>query len=88
MKANSVTGIKILIREEKNFSKGTKNSSKGRDSSRRGKGKKFYSKWGKAKKFFSLSLFVFSTYTSFRIHDHMLQSSSQVHTKKSNHKLK
>ena len=29
-----------------------------------------------------------STYTSFRIHDHMLQSSSQVHTKKSNHKLK
>ena len=25
--------------------------------------------------------FVFSTYTSFRIHDHMLQSSSQVHTK-------
>ena len=26
-------------------------------------------------------LFVLSTYTSFRIHDHMLQSSSQVHTK-------
>ena len=26
-------------------------------------------------------LFVLSTYTSFRIHDHMLKSSSQVHTK-------
>ena len=25
--------------------------------------------------------FVFSTYTSFRIYDHMLQGSSQVHTK-------
>ena len=38
---------------------------------------------GKGKFFFSLSshLFVLSTYTSFRIHDHMLQSSSQVHTK-------
>ena len=40
---------------------------------------------GKKKKiFFSLDfpcLFVLSTYTSFRIHDHMLQSSSQVHTK-------
>jgi hypothetical protein len=46
-------------------------------------------KWGKGKilqggktlKNFSLFLFVLSTYTSFRIHDHMLQSSSQVHTK-------
>jgi hypothetical protein len=26
-------------------------------------------------------LFVLRTYTSFRIHDHMLQSSSQIHTK-------
>jgi hypothetical protein len=33
-------------------------------------------------------LFILSTYISFRIHDHMLKSSSQVHTKKSNHKLK
>ena len=30
---------------------------------------------------FWLFSFVLSTYTSFRIHDHMLQSSSQVHTK-------
>ena len=35
-----------------------------------------------ARKIFSCTLlFVLSTYTSFRIHDHMLQSSSQVHTK-------
>ena len=39
---------------------------------------------GKGKKVSSIDLalfFVLSTYTSFRIHDHMLQSSSQVHTK-------
>ena len=39
---------------------------------------------GKDKKVSSIylaHLFVLSTYTSFRIHDHMLQSSSQVHTK-------
>ena len=41
---------------------------------------------GKGKKVSSIGLmlshlFVLSTYTSFRIHDHMLQSSSQVHTK-------
>ena len=43
-----------------------------------GKSTKFYFKW--VRQNFS-SLFVLSTYTSFRIHDHMLQSSSQVHTK-------
>ena len=50
---------------------------------KQGAREKFYSKQGNGKNFSSLfsHLFVLSTYTSFRIHDHLLKSSSQVHTK-------
>ena len=51
---------------------------KGKDSSLSGERQKSLLYWFSL---LSLYLFVLSTYTSFRIHDHMLQSSSQVHTK-------